>query len=457
MPAPQRHAVVVIGAGLAGLHAALQLQARGIDVKVIEGQDRVGGRVHSMRQRGSTKEAGGTYIGAGYTRVIGAAATHGVELIDVTPVLAFYREQALVLGREIIHQAEWPAHPANPFPERDRKLMPWAYHRVLTARECPLESPGDWLDPQHLQHDVSLRDWMRGLRLSDAAIAMGYGLNVSFGDSAADVSALLMFFRAAFSIAQRKLAPPGIVGYTAKDGVQRIPEAMAAALDTEVALEKIVTAIAAQRDQLHIHCADGSEYLARDVICTLPFSVLRTIKIDPPLTGALAQAVTSLPYQPMTQIYLAHKSEFWNDDGYAPSLYTDGVLGMISAARNGEDPDEVTSFTAWAMGPNARYLDTLPKAQAGRLAIAELEALRPAAKGQLEFVDLHSWGTDPFARGGWAYFQPGQIAEFGANMGAAHGSLRFCGEHLARTSRGMEGAMESAEHVVAELLEAYSI
>jgi monoamine oxidase len=410
-----------------------------------------------MRQRGGTKEAGGTYIGAGYSRVIGAAAAHGVELIDVTPVLAFFREQELVLGQEIIRQAEWPMHPANPFPERDRELMPWSYHRVLTARECPLTLPGDWLDPQHLCHDVSLDTWMRSLGLSDAAIGMGYGLNVSFGASATDVSALLMFFRAAFSIGQRKLAPPGIAGYTAKDGVQRIPEAMAAALEAQVELEKVVTSITAQRDELRVRCADGSEYLARDVICTLPFSVLRHIEIDPPLTGSFAQAVQQLPYQPMTQIYLAHKSEFWHDDGYAPSLYTDSVLGMVSAARNGEDPDEVTSFTAWAMGPNALRLDALGKADAGRLAIAELEALRPAAKGQLEFLDLHSWGTDPFARGGWAYFRPGQIAEFGASLDAAHGNLRFCGEHLARTSRGMEGAMESAEHVVTELLEAYSI
>ncbi len=58
--------VVVIGAGIAGLHAALTLESAGLDVLVLEAQQRVGGRIHSMRQRGSTAEAGGTYIGAGY-------------------------------------------------------------------------------------------------------------------------------------------------------------------------------------------------------------------------------------------------------------------------------------------------------------------------------------------------------------------------------------------------------
>jgi len=31
--------------------------------------------------------------------------------------------------------------------------------------------------------------------------------------------------------------------------------------------------------------------------------------------------------------------------------------------------------------------------------------------------------------------------------------LHFCGEHLATTSRGMEGAMESAEEAAAAILE----
>ena len=61
-------------------------------------------------------------------RLIGAAGKHGVELVDVTPMLEFFREQDLVLGTEIISQADWPSHPANPFPEPDRALLPWSYH-----------------------------------------------------------------------------------------------------------------------------------------------------------------------------------------------------------------------------------------------------------------------------------------------------------------------------------------
>src|SRR4029079_19825327 len=98
--------VIVVGAGLAGLAAATMLEAVGLDVLVLEAQQRVGGRIHSVRQLGSG-EAGGTYIGAGYERVIAAASRHGVPLVDVTPVLQFFREQDLVLGTRIIRQTDW--------------------------------------------------------------------------------------------------------------------------------------------------------------------------------------------------------------------------------------------------------------------------------------------------------------------------------------------------------------
>jgi len=444
--------VVVLGAGLAGLTAALHLQDHGIEVQVIEAQDRVGGRVHSMRQLGSNKEAGGTYIGAGYQHVISAAERYGVKLIDVTPMLEFFREQELVLGGEIIRQSEWPTHPANPFPEKDRGLMPWNYNRVLTARENPLETPEAWLEPEQAHNDVSLHEWMQGLGLTDEAISLGYGLNVSFGDNARDVSALLMFFRAAFSVAQRRQAPEGIAGFTAQDGVQRIPEAMAEALDKEVHFGKVVVGIDDSAAQAVVHCADGTIYETPHVVCSLPFGVLQDIEIEPTLTGVQRAAVEELPSQSMTQIYFAHKSNFWEADGFNPSMFTDGVAGMVAAARNGEDPNQVTSFTAWAMGPNAERLDALPPAQAADLVIQAIEAVRPAARGQLEFLGLQSWGTDPFARGGWAYFRPGQVARFGAAMGAPHGRIRFCGEHLGRAARGMEGAMESGQRAAEEII-----
>ena len=445
--------VIVIGAGLAGLHAALTLEATGLRVLVLEAQQRVGGRIHSMRQQGSTAEAGGTYIGAGYARVLAAAERYSVELMDVTPILRFFREQDLALDGEIIRQRDWPTHPKNDFPERDREQLPWSYHRVLTMRDNPLGSPGEWLDERHASLDVSAHAWLRSLGLSERAIALAYGLNVSFGRDAHDVSALLLLFRGAFSKQQRALGGTESLGVTARHGVQRIPEAMAAALAGGVELGAAVRAIELTNDGVVVTCADGRQARARYAVAAVPPPVLRQMAIEPKLPALQQQAVATLPSQPLTQVYLAPRSRFWEQDGYAASLFTDTRAGMLAAARSRDDPAEVTSLTAWITGDNAVALDRLATAaEAGGAVIAAIESLRPAAKNQLELIGLHSWGADPYALGAWTYFRPGEVTRFAAALGQAHGRLHFCGEHLATESRGMEGAMESAEEAAAAIL-----
>ncbi len=246
-----------------------------------------------------------------------------------------------------------------------KQHLPWSYHRVLTMRDNPLETPSDWLDAKHAALDVSAHEWFRSWGLSERAIALAYGLNVSFGRDAHDVSALLLLFRGAFSREQRALAPSESLGFTARDGVQRLPEAMAAALANGVELDHAVTGIALENDRAVVTCANGRRFSAGHVIAAVPPPVLRRIAVEPKLPALQADAIATLPSQPLTQVYLAPRSRFWEQDGYAASLFTDTRAGMLAAARKSDDPAEVTSLTAWITGDNAAALDRLPAGRRG--------------------------------------------------------------------------------------------
>ena len=99
-------------------------------------------------------------------------------------------------------------------------------------------------------------------------IQLGYNTNVSWGNSAHDVSTLMVLFAYAFIAMQIQLATGGTVsGYTARGGNQAIPEAMAASLKTEVHLNRSVIGIRSNGDGAEVHCADGTVYRAKHVVC----------------------------------------------------------------------------------------------------------------------------------------------------------------------------------------------
>jgi monoamine oxidase len=184
----------------------------------------------------------------------------------------------------------------------------------------------------------------------------------------------------------------------------------------------------------------------------MPFSTLRDVAIDPLPPSLQHKAIQTLGYIPITQFHVVAKRPFWEMDGLSPSMWTDGPLGLVLAQRSGKTDNEVTSLTVWCRGLNGLSIDRFGVEEGKRMILDEFARLRPASKGLLTVGAVHSWTADPFAAGTWAIFQPGQVRELRAAMAMPHQRLFFCGEHTALSSRGFEGALESAERVSLEVL-----
>ena len=83
-----------------------------------------------------------------------------------------------------------------------------------------------WVDPENFHLDQSVHQWMLEQGFSDNLINLVYNTNITHGNTAKDVSVLMLFFVNAFMNAQRDLDFKTF-GYTAKGGNMSIPEAMA--------------------------------------------------------------------------------------------------------------------------------------------------------------------------------------------------------------------------------------
>ncbi len=449
--ARNRSSVIVIGAGLSGLNAALLLEEQGVDVQVLEGRQRVGGRLLSHRDIPGNPESGGTSFSPGYARLMDACQKFKVGLIDVSPVVPFFNDRELVLDGKLITAEQWPTHPRNPFPEGMRELKPWTYLNPIIGKNNPLKNADSWLDPANAKYDVSLHQWLRGLGVSEETIELCWNNNPNHGTTAHDVSAMMVLFSVTFAMIQAQLGGR-IFGHTAVGGNQAIAEAMAGGLKKPILFGQDVTGMRTGDQGAEVHCADGTVHKADHVICSMPMTVLRRVKVDPLITGAQGLAINTLPSQPVNMLHLVATKPFWEDDGRNPNIFSDGLAGMVMPERKGKTPREITSLTIWIRGRHAVWMDTLERQDAIDAVMRDFYRIRPAAKGKVEVRAYHSWFRDPFSAGDWAVWAPGQVTAFGREVGKAHGRIHFCGEHTAVSNRGMEGAMESGERAAFEVL-----
>ena len=84
-PAAQGVRVAVIGAGLAGTTAAYRLARSGVQVRLFEARDRIGGRCWTARgfADGQTAEHGGEFIDTRHVHLRGLARELGLQLDDL--------------------------------------------------------------------------------------------------------------------------------------------------------------------------------------------------------------------------------------------------------------------------------------------------------------------------------------------------------------------------------------
>lgn len=451
MPMTGRSDVIILGAGVSGLRTARLLEEQGLSVKVIEARDRVGGRVMTLVDQPGYPEMGFNSFYDGYGRGLDTARQLGLELQDLGARFFGGPPTRIYLDGQALTREEWAQHPGNPFPDDLKSVMPYELVSKMVMDHPRLGEGASWRDPESAAVDTSLYSFLADQGLSDAAIQLSANTSPYYGYNAWDVSSLMLEHHNGF-MKQQTAVGPGIWGV--KGGNIQFPQRMAGQVKGDIILGREVVAIRDSGSEISVHCADGSVFSGNRVVCSLPFSALRNVRIDPVLPGRQAQAVSQLGYLPISMVFLTATAPFWEEDEMSPGMWTNGLIGNVLPQRFADDPQEVTGLIVQSRADLANYWDNLGEAEVKAMVVREIEKLRPAAKGKLKAHSYFSWAQERFNVGDLSYFRPGQIGAFANEMARPAGRLHFCGEHTATSARGLEGALESADRVALEVLEA---
>jgi monoamine oxidase len=437
--------VLVAGAGLAGLAAARDLAALGANVTIVDARDRVGGRVLTFRDgfaEGQHAEAGGDLIDEEHHEIRELTQQLGLKLVRilrggfgyVRPDLAGRPKIAVRnASRGWERMAKELESLAKPYTLAERR-----WDSPITA-DLARRSVATWLD--QVKADADLRATATGLRgffLADPDELSLVALVDQFSDS--------------------ETAAKGQM-YRIEGGNDRLATALAAPLGDRLHLNAEVVALSHRGSTVRVSVKNGralSQINCDYAILALPATLLRRMPITPALPAQQHDAISRLKYGRATKTLLQFPSRFWRAVGRPRAFGSPLAFGAVWEAN--EEQRGRSGILSLLAGGSASDATQAIVAKHGVRGLAHaLDWLGPP-HADLTASRQIVWEQDPYARGGYAYFDPGFDPALRAWLARPAGRLFFAGEHTSIKWQGyMNGAVESGRRAAAEVAATHTL
>jgi monoamine oxidase len=437
-----RH-VLVIGAGLAGLSAARELEDRGLRVTVAEARDRVGGRVWTCRDGFAERqhaEGGADIIESEQTAVLALARRFRLEL-------------APILGRGFGYYG----------PDRAGRLRIQSMHAGSGDIQEPLSD---------LIRDYKLGEqrWDSGIAraLSSASVAAWVRSLPGRRGRAEKVFVLerLRAFRGLFLADPEDLSLLALVDFFSADpfggdgtmsrvagGNDRIATTLADSLRTPPLMRTAIRRVRAGSHGIEASAENpgGLDRIHADYcIVAIPPPLIGELGITPSLPPQQNEAIRTLKMGAATRLLLQFSRPFWRRRALA-SLY--GSNQPIGAVWDGNEQQRgrAAILTCLAGGDASGQLQQALDREGPVGVASSLRWLGPPSR--LVVARAIDWEAERWSRGGYALFAPGWNPELRDWLARPHGRVLFAGEHTSVRWQGyMNGAIESGQRAAAEVI-----
>lgn len=416
------HDVIVIGAGMAGLAAARDLQHAGRRVLVLEARDRLGGRTWYRDFAGTAYhvEMGGTWFDPGTQVTIGREVQrYGLPTV-LSPEGVNLRSH---LGGQRLAEQDIPL-PRQHRPDLDRAMG----HLIELSRRVDLEDP--LADPRMAEFDIPLSQVLDSMDLAPIVqdyLAMWTGF--AYGCLPGEVSALYVL---------RWMSGYGNVTWTLNDvpatkfgeGTASLVDALAEDSGAEICLGAPVSALHRTETGVRAIAFNGDVHQARAAIVAVPINTWSDIEIEGLSAAKSAFAAEGQAGHGVKTWAIARDvPEFMIGSGWG------GPLAWVSEQAHRGDERLLVG-----LGHDSKLLDPSDLSQV-------TEAIRFfEPRAQVLACVGHDWVSDPYAKGTWMAYRPGQLTRYRGVMAAPEPPFFFAGSDIARGWAGfMDGALASGQ------------